>query len=32
VLDHGEVVHRGEARDLDDPTLVRQLLGVAGAP
>jgi len=31
VLDHGEVVHRGEARDLDDPTLVRQLLGVAGA-
>jgi branched-chain amino acid transport system ATP-binding protein len=31
VLDHGEVVHRGEVADLDDPTLVRQLLGVAGA-
>jgi len=31
VLDHGEVVHRGDVTDLDDPTLVRQLLGVAGA-
>jgi branched-chain amino acid transport system ATP-binding protein len=31
VLDHGEVVHLGEVTDLDDPTLVRQLLGVAGA-
>ncbi|MGD0851840.1 MAG: ABC transporter ATP-binding protein [Acidimicrobiales bacterium] len=31
VLDHGEVVHRGAVSDLDDPTLVRQLLGVAGA-
>jgi branched-chain amino acid transport system ATP-binding protein len=30
VLDHGEVVHRGEVVDLDDATLVRQLLGVAG--
>jgi branched-chain amino acid transport system ATP-binding protein len=31
VLDHGEVVHRGRADDLHDPTLVRRLLGVAGA-
>jgi branched-chain amino acid transport system ATP-binding protein len=31
VLDHGEVVHLGEVTDLDDPTLVRQLLGVSGA-
>jgi branched-chain amino acid transport system ATP-binding protein len=31
VLDHGEVVHRGGAGDLDDPALVRRLLGVAGA-
>lgn len=31
VLDHGEVVHRGGASDLDDPALVRRLLGVAGA-
>jgi branched-chain amino acid transport system ATP-binding protein len=31
VLDHGEVVHRGPVTDLDDPALVRQLLGVAGA-
>jgi branched-chain amino acid transport system ATP-binding protein len=31
VLDHGEVVHHGEVTDLDDPTLVRQLLGVSGA-
>ena len=31
VLDHGEVVHRGGADDLDDPALVRRLLGVAGA-
>jgi branched-chain amino acid transport system ATP-binding protein len=31
VLDHGEVVHLGEVADLDDPTLVRQLLGVSGA-
>jgi branched-chain amino acid transport system ATP-binding protein len=31
VLDHGEVVHRGGADDLDDQTLVRRLLGVAGA-
>ncbi len=31
VLDHGEVVHLGEVTDLDDPTLVRRLLGVSGA-
>jgi branched-chain amino acid transport system ATP-binding protein len=31
VLDHGEVVHRGEVTDLEDPNLVRQLLGVSGA-
>jgi branched-chain amino acid transport system ATP-binding protein len=31
VLDHGEVVHRGDVGDLDDPTLARQLLGVSGA-
>ncbi len=31
VLDHGEVVHRGGVDDLHDPTLVRRLLGVAGA-
>lgn len=31
VLDHGEVVHLGEVTDLDDPNLVRQLLGVSGA-
>jgi len=30
VLDHGEVVHRGEVADLNDPALVRQLLGVSG--
>lgn len=31
VLDHGEVVHTGEASELDDPLLVRRFLGVAGA-
>jgi branched-chain amino acid transport system ATP-binding protein len=31
VLDHGEVVHEGEADDLKDELLVRRLLGVAGA-
>jgi len=31
VLDHGEVVHTGEADDLHDDLLVRRLLGVAGA-
>jgi branched-chain amino acid transport system ATP-binding protein len=31
VLDHGEVVHTGEAADLNDELLVRRLLGVAGA-
>ncbi len=31
VLDHGEVVHAGEAADLGDEVLVRRLLGVAGA-
>ena len=31
VLDHGEVVHMGEADDLNDDLLVRRLLGVAGA-
>lgn len=31
VLDHGEVVHTGEADDLNDDLLVRRLLGVAGA-
>jgi branched-chain amino acid transport system ATP-binding protein len=29
VLDQGRVVHVGEASDLDDPALVRRLLGVA---
>ena len=31
VLDHGRVVHAGEAAELDDEDLVRRLLGVAGA-
>ncbi|HEY5111797.1 MAG TPA: ABC transporter ATP-binding protein [Acidimicrobiales bacterium] len=31
VLDHGDVVHTGEADDLNDDLLVRRLLGVAGA-
>lgn len=31
VLDHGEVVHTGDAQDLNDDLLVRRLLGVAGA-
>ena len=31
VLDHGEVVHTGDAEDLNDDLLVRRLLGVAGA-
>ena len=31
VLDHGEVVHTGDAADLEDDVLVRRLLGVAGA-
>lgn len=31
VLDHGVVVHAGEAKDLEDPALARRLLGVAGA-
>jgi branched-chain amino acid transport system ATP-binding protein len=31
VLDHGEVVHTGASGDLEDPQLVRRLLGVAGA-
>lgn len=31
VLDHGTVVYSGNATDLDDPQLVRRLLGVAGA-
>lgn len=30
VLDHGEVVHAGEAGDLADSALVRRLLGVSG--
>ncbi len=31
VLDHGEIVHEGDPRDLDDPLLARQWLGVAGS-
>ncbi len=31
ILDHGEVVHIGEASDLGDETFVRGLLGVGGA-
>jgi len=31
VLDHGQVVHTGDAAELDDEDLVRRLLGVAGA-
>ncbi len=31
VLDHGRVVHAGDAAELDDEELVRRLLGVAGA-
>lgn len=32
VLDHGELVHSGDADDLNDAELTRQLLGVTGAP
>jgi branched-chain amino acid transport system ATP-binding protein len=32
ILDHGEVVHIGDATDLNDEKFVRTLLGVAGAP
>jgi branched-chain amino acid transport system ATP-binding protein len=31
ILDHGEVVHIGDATDLNDEKFVRTLLGVAGA-
>ena len=30
VLDHGEVVHAGDARELDDPDLAKRFLGVTG--
>ncbi len=31
VLDHGEVVHVGDANELDDPELAKRFLGVTGA-
>ncbi len=30
VLDHGEVVHTGDAHELDDPDLAKRFLGVTG--
>ncbi len=30
VLDHGEVVHTGDAQELDDPDLAKRFLGVSG--